>query len=266
MIAGYCSLVHVIVAGELAGCKGQVPRAHEPANQMERVDPVRSRPPESIPDDIMRGAADGHDVGRAVAVDVAAAEVLRGDVAIEDGPGPGLPGSIELVHRHPMILAAVAGEDLVVAVPIDVGDPERMAVGQACCRSRSAGRTGTSWYRRTLLGGVLGEVDDDLAAVPGLDRREEAAAVSRPRCTSLEPRFGALPGAPGVSDSGPRDLPRNRSTPSFEAVRMSESPSPSASITSMAWITRRVPTTLPVHVLCSGSSRVENTWSRAGSA
>ena len=47
---------------------------------------------EAIPDDVVRRAADGDDVGRAVAVEVAAPQVLRGDVAVEDGPRPGLLG------------------------------------------------------------------------------------------------------------------------------------------------------------------------------
>ena len=38
---------------------------------------------ESIPDDIVRGPADGDDVGRPVAVEVAAPEILCGDVPVE---------------------------------------------------------------------------------------------------------------------------------------------------------------------------------------
>ncbi len=47
-------------------------------------------PLRTVPDDVVRRAADRDDVGRAVAVEVAAAEVLRGDVAVDDGSVPGL--------------------------------------------------------------------------------------------------------------------------------------------------------------------------------
>ncbi len=39
---------------------------------------------ESIPHDIVSRAADGNDIGRAVAIQVAAAQVLGGDVAVDD--------------------------------------------------------------------------------------------------------------------------------------------------------------------------------------
>ena len=94
-----------------------------------------------IPDHVVGGAADGDDVGRAVAVEVAPAQVLGGDVAVEHGADPLAAGPIEVVHRDAMILAAVAGEDLVVAVAIDVGHPEGVAVGQGRVDAPCASRT-----------------------------------------------------------------------------------------------------------------------------
>src|SRR5271166_1469282 len=89
-----------------------------------------SRSPRAVPDHVMRGAAHGDDVGRAVAVEVAAAQVLGGDVPVEHrtSPVPGRP--VEIIHGNAMIGAAVAGEELVVAVAIDIGHPESMALGQ----------------------------------------------------------------------------------------------------------------------------------------
>ena len=92
----------------------------------------------------MRAAADGDDVGCAVAVEIAPAQVLGGDVAIDHGFRPCSGAAIEVVHRDPMVLAAVAGEDLVVAVAIDVGDPEGVAVGQGVVDARCEGRTSAS--------------------------------------------------------------------------------------------------------------------------
>ena len=39
--------------------------------------------------------------------------------------------AIEVVDRHSMVLAAMTGENLVVAVAIDVSDPEGMPLGQS---------------------------------------------------------------------------------------------------------------------------------------
>ena len=64
--------------------------------------------------------------GRAVAVEVAPAQVLRGDGRVQHGAIPGL--AVEVIGRDPCVLAAVAGEDLVVAVAVHVGDPEGVAV------------------------------------------------------------------------------------------------------------------------------------------
>src|SRR4051812_47300200 len=66
-------------------------------------------PDRPVPDDVVRLAADRHHVGRAVAVEVAAAEVLGGDVGVEDGAAPGL--AVEVVGGDAVVLAAVAGED-----------------------------------------------------------------------------------------------------------------------------------------------------------
>ena len=143
-----------------------------------------------VPDDVVRRAADGDDVGPAVAVEVAAAQVLGGDVAVEHGPGPlaGLP--VEVVHRDPVILAPVAGEDLVVAVAVDVGDPEGVAVGQG----RVEHGPGAELERLRL--GL--RPDGDLAAVPGLDRRQEVAILAQPAEVDLAATpLGASPCGPG---------------------------------------------------------------------
>src|SRR5262249_35769084 len=126
--------------------------------------PDRLRP---VPDHVPGRATDGDDVGGAVAVEVAAAEVLGGDVAVENGADPGR--AVEVVHRHAMVLAAVAGEDLVVAVAVHVGDPEGMAVGEGGV-DRRAGAELEGLQR-------LGKVNGDVDAVPGLDGGQEPAAV-----------------------------------------------------------------------------------------
>src|SRR5262249_21138261 len=65
------------------------------------------------------------------------------------------------------------GEDLVVAVPVDVGHPQGVAIGEGIVddvpRSEAEGPL---IARRSLC-----EADHDLAPVPWLDRREELSAI-----------------------------------------------------------------------------------------
>ena len=72
----------------------------------------------------MRGAADGDHVWRTVAVEIASAQVLGGNVVVEYGAGPFPARPVEIIHRDTMIGTAVAGEDLVIAVAIDIGRPQ----------------------------------------------------------------------------------------------------------------------------------------------
>src|SRR5206468_5812846 len=122
------------------------------------------------PYDVVRPAADGDEVGRAVAVEVAAAEVLGGRGGVEDGAGPG--AAVEVVGQDARAGAAVAGEDLVGAVAVDVGDPEGVAVAQGVVDDRPRAER-----LPARTGGPVGPVNGDLCAVPGLDRGEEPGAV-----------------------------------------------------------------------------------------
>src|SRR5262249_5931059 len=85
-------------------------------------------PPEAIAHDVVGRPAHGDDFWRAVAVEVAPAQVLCGDVAVEDGTAPDSFRAVEVVHRNPMVLATVAGEDLIVAVAVHIAQPQRVAV------------------------------------------------------------------------------------------------------------------------------------------
>ena len=92
-----------------------------------------------------------------------------------------------------MVLAPVAGEDLVVAVAVDVGDPEGVAVVQGGVDHRPGAEL------RATPAFVL-RPDGDLGAVPGLDRGQELAAVVEPAEVDLAPPpLGGSPGAPGTS-------------------------------------------------------------------
>ena len=198
-----------------------------------------SRSSRPVPDDVVRGAADGDDVWRTVAVEVASAQVLGGDLGVEYGAGPFPARPVEIIHRDPMIGAAVAGEDLVVAVAIDVGDPEGVAIGQGRVEDRA---------RSELERSVLAfRPDDDLAAVPGLDRRQEVPAVIESAKVDLAAAaLGGLAGCPrdealAVSvNEAPLVMTPSPTmvTPSLSAVRTTERPCVAGKgRTSIAWIT-----------------------------
>ena len=78
-----------------------------------------------------------------------------------------------------MILAAVAGEDFVVAVAVDVGQPESMAVSQRFIEhGAAAGRAEA--FPAIIARDDRSQVNGDAVAVPGLDRRQETPAVCPP--------------------------------------------------------------------------------------
>ena len=68
-----------------------------------------------------------------------------------------------------MVLAAVAGEDLLVAVAIDVGDPEGVAVDQGIVDD---GARPELQRARFAFG-----PDNNLGAVPGFDRGDKTLAI-----------------------------------------------------------------------------------------
>src|SRR5271165_4292287 len=137
----------------------------------------------------MRGAADGDDVWRTVAVEIASAQVLGGDLGVEYGAGPFPARPVGIIHRDPMIGAAVAGEELIVAIAIDIGHPESVAIGQGRVENRA---------RSELERSVLAfRPDDHIAAVPGLDRGQKVPAVIQP--AKMDLAAAALGGLAGCS-------------------------------------------------------------------
>ena len=182
----------------------------------------------------MRRATDGNDVGRAIAIQIASAQVLGGDVAVDHGLLPFLIGSIEVIHRNPMVLAAVAGEDLLVAVAIDVGDPEGVAVGQGIVDDGARPKLERAWCD-------FGP-DDNLGAVPRFDRGDKTRAVGAAKMDLAATPLGRFArraatrrvfcqvAVPFLASSGPKEISW---TPSLSAVRISGRPSPVTSITSI---------------------------------
>ncbi len=106
---------------------------------------------------------------------------------------PFLIGSIEVIHRNPMVLAAVAGEDLLVAVAIDVGDPEGVAVGQ--------GIVDHGARPKLERAGLVFGPDDDLGAVPGFDRGDETPAVGAAEMDLAATPLGSSPGTPATRET-----------------------------------------------------------------
>ena len=76
----------------------------------------------------MRGTANGDDIGCAVTVEVATAQVLGGDVLVEHSAVPFPARSVKVIYRDSMIGASVACEELIVAVAINIGHPESVAI------------------------------------------------------------------------------------------------------------------------------------------
>ena len=124
-------------------------------------------------------AADGDDVGGAVAVEVAAAEVLGGDVAVDDGAVPGR--AVEVVDRDAIVPARGGRRRPRRRRRRRRRRPRGRGRRRGCRRSPSAGRTS----EEASAVDSAGQVDGDLGAVPGLDRGEEPAAVLEPADVDL---------------------------------------------------------------------------------
>ena len=99
----------------------------------------------------MRAAADGDNVRHAVSIQIATAQVLGRNLAIEHRSLPVVQGAIKVVHRNPVVLAAMACKHLVVAIAIDVGDPERMSVGERFVEHGAAAELGQALDARRAL-------------------------------------------------------------------------------------------------------------------
>ena len=91
-----------------------------------------------------------------------------------------------------MVLAAMAGEDLVVAVAVDVGDPEGVAVGQG--RVEHGPRAEPE---RPGSASASGQTTTSLPCQGSIVARKWRPSRSRPRWTSLHRVSG-----PGPSPRG----------------------------------------------------------------
>ena len=91
-----------------------------------------------------------------------------------------LLGAVEVVERDPVVLAAVACEDLVVAIAIDVGNPEGVAVGERVVQDDSWAELERSGIVAAAVPGIAGcHAYGHLVAVPGLDGGEEFASAGQ---------------------------------------------------------------------------------------
>ena len=149
---------------------------------------------------VVRGPAAGDDVGAAVAVEVGGESVLAGHAAVVDGvpvEGERVRAGLGVEHEDP----GPRGP----AVPGLFGSRWPMISSSSPSPSRLADQTAwPHWtgsamtWPRPESHGVTGDVsvsirvDDDLKAVPGLDRGDVAGAPprSRPTLTSLDPLDG----------------------------------------------------------------------------
>src|SRR5262249_29799888 len=131
-------------------------------------------PQVAIHADVLRRAADGNDVGAAVAEEVRHGQILHRDAALVDQVPLPLPALAvqRLVDAHAALLArlvaqvvAHADDQLVAAVAVEVGAPDGVAPLQLVVEDVPLPQPHARITRR--------RVDDDLVAVPRLDGGDE---------------------------------------------------------------------------------------------
>ena len=122
-----------------------------------------------------------------------------------------------------MVLSSMTGEDLVIAVAVDISHPEGVAVGQAVV---DHGPWAKLELESSPSSGVSAKLTRPRCRATARLARKRRPSPSRPRCTSLDPRLTAHSGpAPGVSDRRlARSLPTEQVHALLEAVRITEWP------------------------------------------
>src|SRR5262245_4068364 len=115
-------------------------------------------------------APDRYYVRSAITMEVAATEVLRRDLAVDDALVPIIASAIEMVGGNAMVLAAVAGEDFVVAISINISDPEGVALRKRVVKDRARAQMERfAIVGATILNIVSGVAHRHGIAVPRLD-------------------------------------------------------------------------------------------------
>ena len=164
-----------------------------------------------------------------------------------------------------MILAAVAGEDLVVAVAVDVGDPEGMAVGQGVVDHRPRAEP-----KLAVVDRLARQTTTSLPCQGSIVARKRRPSARRPRWTSLDAALRRLAGCAAAGQraaraSLERRLPtRKRSTPCVGG-REDVGDAIAVGVDHLDGVDHGAALDdVAVHRSRSGLPAVRKTWSRAG--
>ena len=150
--------------------RGAGPSQRGPARlPSAHASPAPSQPQVLIPGNIPRRGADGDEVRPPVAVDVAHGQTGCGHVGVERLALPLCTRAVGcMVDVQAGSLPTIARRNLVVPVPVEVSDRERMTIVKTVVDSLAAPE----------LAGPSLEIDDDLLPMPGFDGGDESSPVN----------------------------------------------------------------------------------------